>query len=359
MKKNKTLFFFFLILFSIFLGLSLLFFFLFLSKHRLSWSEYWNADGRQPKMTNTLSNLNRNRGIKTKHQEYIFPMQKRINLSVDIEEIRFVEEERDDIQIIYDYRYPSQPEYDIDFHAFVESDTLIMNASTTPKNPSVFSTPDTAGEGAYRGSVSIHLPQGAMLDTLSIRSSLLSIEPRHLYENCHRIFITSTLANIYLEFEKPKQLISIDSDLGNVSLHAKSRVDVLDLFSNLGNADLRFEEDLHTLYLMNRIGNTKVLLEKHLEGGNLQSTSGHLEIFSKHIPKFLFLNSNSGNLKVYLPENSETYAESTNGTVFSEFAVHRSTDKQNSPSNIMLCSESGDIQILLPGAYSDSKKKKP
>ncbi len=341
MKNVKPLFLFFLCLFSGFLVISGILFFTFLRQNDLTWSEYWqNSEiyGSIP-----LPQLKFTKGIRTRHQELTFPAVPKIGITVDIETVSFVEEDRADILVVYDYRHPNSPEYDINFKAFLADDLLQITATTKARQQSSLPIATITSDGIYRGSVTIHLPTGFHLQSLSLATSLLEINQAVLYENSDDYVLSSLMGNIDLVFSTPKRLISLDADLGNVSVTAKAPVKSLDLFSNLGNAYLNFTDSLDTLYVLNTFGNSVILLEKGLSAATAQSNVGDITLFLANLPESLNIYTLTGNITAYLAENSVSVMTSAQGSVSSYFSIPAIENPAFS-----FFSTGGDIRLLAP-----------
>ncbi len=341
MKSNNRLILFFLCFFSSFVVLAFLLFFLFLAQNNLSWSEYWQRTeiyGSIP-----IPKLKITKGIKTLHQELTFPTADIINITVDIEKVSFVEEEREDILVVYDYRHPHSPEYDIDFKAFLSEDLLQIIATTQSSQKKALPIESINPDSIYRGSVTIHVPKGFRFQTLSLTTSLLDIRSDMLYENCDSYILSSLMGNIDLALYAPKNLVSIDADLGNVSVRAKAPIQTFDLFSNLGNSFLNFEKELDTLYVLNDFGSCTVLLEKKLTAATVQSNVGDIRLFFGSLPDALNVYTLTGNLFGYIAENLISTAATEQGTIRSYFRL----DQTENPSYYFM-SSTGDITLLPP-----------
>lgn len=341
MKKTKPVFLFFLSLFSVFLLAACLLFGSFLRQNDLSWSEYWrNSEvyGSIP-----LPKLKFTKGIRTRHQELSFAAVPKIGITVDIETVSFIEEDRSDILVVYDYRHPNSPEYDIDFKAFLTDDLLQIAATTKARRQSSLPIATITSDGIYRGSVTIHVPKGFHFQSLTLTTSLLDINSAVLYENSDNYMLSSLMGNIDLVLSGPKQLVSLDADLGNVSVVAKAPVGSLDLFSNLGNSYLNFTDSLGTLYVVNDFGNNVILLEKGLDAATVQSNVGDILLFLAQLPESLNIYTLTGNITAYLEENSVSAASSAQGVTDSYFPLATAGDPA-----LSFFSAGGNIRLLPP-----------
>lgn len=341
MKNKKTVFLFFLSLFSACLIIACGLFCTFLYQNGLTWSEYWQNS--QVYGSIPLPQIKFTKGIRTRHQELTFAAVPKIGITVDIETVSFVEEDRQDILVVYDYRHPNSPEYDIDFKAFVSDDLLQISATTKARQKSTLPIATITSDGIYRGSVAVHVPTGFHLQSLALTTSLLDINPSLLYENSDNYVLSSLMGNIDLALSAPKQLISLDADLGNVSVVANAPVESLDLFSNLGNSYLNFADSLGTLYIINDFGNSVILLEKDLTAATVQSNVGDISLFLSNLPESLNIYTLTGNISAYLSENSVSSADSAQGSTNSYFPLTTAEDPAFS-----FFSAGGNIRLLPP-----------
>lgn len=341
MKSTKTIFIFFFSVFSACLVLSFVLFFTFLQKNDLTWNEYWKNS--QVYGSIPLPQLKFTKGIRTRHQELTFAAVPKISITVDIETVSFIEENRQDILVVYDYRHPNSPEYNIDFKAFVADDLLQISATTKARQQSSLPIATITSDGIYRGSIAIHVPTGFVLESLTLTTSLLDINSSFLYEHCQNYVLSSLMGNIDLVLSSPKQLLSLDADLGNVSVVANAPVESLDLFSNLGNSYLNFTDSLGTLYVINDFGNSVILLEKSLSAATVQSNVGDISLFLGRLPDSLNIYTLSGNIMAYLAENENSAAKSSQGTTGSYFPLSLAEEPAFS-----FISAGGNIQLLPP-----------
>ena len=341
MKNKKPVFLFFISLFSACLIIASVLFGIFLYQNDLTWAEYW--ENSQVYGSIPLPQLKFTKGIRTRHQELTFAAMPKIGITVDIETVSFVEEERQDILVVYDYRHPNSPEYDIDFKAFASDDLLQITATTKARQQSTLPIATITSDGIYRGSVVIHVPMGFHFQSLTLSTSLLDINPSLLYENSDNYVLSSLMGNIDLVLSAPKQLISLDADLGNVSVVANAPVESLDLFSNLGNSYLNFADSLGTLYVINDFSNNVILLEKDLTAATVQSNVGDISLFLPKLPESLNIYTLTGNISAYLPENSVSSADSAQGITDSYFPLTMAEAPAFS-----FFSAGGNIRLLPP-----------
>ncbi|RRD93572.1 hypothetical protein EII17_12090 [Clostridiales bacterium COT073_COT-073] len=341
MKTNR-LFLFFIAFFCGLILLAFTLFFIFLAKNNLSWNDYWQQSDIYGTSL-TLPKLKFTKGIKTLHREMNFPVSKKLKITVDIENISFVEENREDILVVYDYRHPHAPEYHIDFKAFFIRDEIQIIATTTAKkqNSLPFSAADL--DGIYRGSIEIHLPKDLQLETLALTTSGLNIEQNMLYENADSYILTSSMGNISFVINQPKKLISVETDLGNCSVLTQAPVEIFDLISNLGNAYLDFEQSIDTLYVINSFGNSTVVFNDSLTAGNIQSNVGKVHLFGRKLPDNLNISTLTGDILTYLSQNPSTYLSTVDGTVSSYFELTDQLDPR-----LYITSHAGNIQVLPP-----------
>lgn len=312
---------------------------IFLAQNKLSWSEYWEKSDVYGSIP--LPKLKFTKGIKTLHEEFTFAVSGKLNISVDIETVSFVEEDRDDILVVYDYRHPNTPEYQISFKAFATEDGIRIIASTQSNHSKDTKLPLSVIDDIYRGSVTIHLPRGHHFESVTIASSFANIDQAYLYENSDYYLLNSSMGNIDFTVNKPKKLISVDCDLGNTNITTNSKVDAFDVISSLGNCYLNFKQDVGTIYLLNDFGSNYVMLEQNLEGAIIQTNSGDIQFFlNRSIPASFSASTISGEILAYLPKNEVTSALTVEGKVDSYFEVNQAKHP-----DVILSSHAGNIML--------------
>lgn len=345
---------FFLFFFAGLIVVSFGLFFLFLNQNKLSWSEYWETSYKFGSIS--LPKLKISKGIKTLHKEINLPAMDKLFISADIETISFVESEREDILVVYDYRHPNSPEYSIDFKAFSTKDENRIIASTQSiRNPLTHTMSNL--NDVYRGSVVVHVPKGFHFDTLSITTTFANISPENVYPNADNLFVTSSMGNVTLQIDTPKDLVLIDCDLGNATVSSSAPINTFDVLCNLGNCHLNFKDSLGTLLLVNDFGSNYVHLAKGLENSIIRSNSGSVSLYTSTLPKSCTITTINGDISAHLSKNDNTYASSVDGTVDSAFALN-----EDAESAINLTTHTGNILISLPSEqaleqFKDNFKK--
>lgn len=336
---------FFLFFFAGLIVVSFALFFLFLNQNNLTWSEYWQTSDQFGSIS--LPKLKITKGIKTLHKEINLPALDKLFVSVDIETISFVESDREDILVVYDYRHPNSPEYSIDFKAFSTDEENRIIASTQSTSNSL--SPSLIGNlnDIYRGSVAIHVPKGFRFDTLSITTTFANINPENSYPYANNFFVTSSMGNVTLQIDSPKDLVLVDCDLGNAYITASAPINTFDVLCNLGSCQLNFKDSLRTLYLVNDFGSNSVYLTKELENSIIQSNSGSISLYAETLPKFLNASSINGNILAYLGENNDTDASSVQGIVVSHYPLSDRTE-----ASIQIRTHNGNIELKKPSAES-------
>lgn len=339
MKTNRILLS-FIAFFSTLVILSFALFFTFLHQNNLTWSEYWKNSDIYGSIT--LPKLKFNKGIKTIHEEVNFPLVSKLSITVDIESVSFVEEERDDILVVYDYRHPNASEYDIRFQSFHAEEEIHLIAGTKAKqgNHRIPLLNNDLSD-IYRGSIVVYVPKAYQFQTLSITTSFSNIDRESVYQNADNFVFASSMGNIQFEVNTPKQVVSINTDLGNISIYGNADIHTLDVISNLGNCYLQCDKSLHTLYLLNDFGNSTIVMKDSLFGANIQTNVGNTVIYNQNLPRFLSATSLSGDISAYFPENDSCYIHSVNGRTDSYFSIQDSDRPHFS-----FESHNGDISIL-------------
>ncbi|NDL68074.1 hypothetical protein [Anaerotalea alkaliphila] len=133
-----------------------------------------------------------------------------------------MEEDRNDIRVVYHREYPDTRSYGLAFTSYVEEDTLYVKSSMKVKNLIL--------NRDYHGSLQIHVPAG------------------HSFEN---ITVHSKWGDVDLQLTDPLESLRCYNDMGTLRIHAEGSIGNVRLDSRMGNIEAFFlgpvtEGHMHT-----------------------------------------------------------------------------------------------------------------
>lgn len=250
---------------------------------------------------------------KTIEKTNTFDPAKELFVSSSIEEINFIEEERDTLQIDYYRELPNSKYYSVDYNAAASNDKISVTASMSVRNLTINSD--------YKGSITIHVPTGYTFDKLTIDSGISKLKDSNIYLNTKDMTILSSLGDVKLDITKPLDSLHITSNLGSVDLDISSEIDKVVINCDLGKIDLKIEEPVQTLTLDENMGDIKIIANAAVGFATIHNNMGKLNTeFNASIGGTDFY-SNMGSIDVTLSENQDIsiYAKTSLGKITSEF----------------------------------------
>lgn len=143
-------------------------------------------------------------------EEDAFELVDHIVIDSTIEKIRFVHEDRDDINIIYKRELPDTNDYKITYRVHENNNTLYISAKVI-KNKLL-------ADITYNGLIEIYVPEDYHLESLSIDTDVFSFDDALLPDSIDDIYITGDVGKINLAPSSEIKKFTINTDVLDLTL---------------------------------------------------------------------------------------------------------------------------------------------
>lgn len=288
------------------------------------------------KLNSLLNDLEKSSHFDTKVIEKTskFEPAKELFVSSSIEEIVFIEEDRDNIQIDYYRELPDSKYYTVDYNADSTKEKITVSASMSVKNLAINSD--------YKGSITIHVPKNYIFDKITIDSGISKLKDSNIYLNTKDLTILSSLGDVKLEITKPLETLHITSNLGSVNLDINSTIDKVMINCDLGKIDLTVNDPINILTLEENMGDIKLISNANINFTSIHNNMGRIDSeFNESVGGSDFY-SNIGSIDVTFSKNKDisVFAKTSLGKVSSDFPT---TEKDKT--NYKFESDMGSISI--------------
>ncbi len=295
----------------------------------LDYSDDWDFDGIFSNKKSSEYDTKEISDTKT------FSLQPELYVSSSFEEITFIEENRDDIQVDYYREYPDVDSYRISYDAS-ESNNRITITST-------LSVRDIAVNKPYQGNIEIHIPVNYQFEQITLESAATKIESDNIYTRTKELNITASLGDIDINIDNPLEILNVQCSMGSIDLNVEADIDTLNIECSLGKVDLNLEGEIVIFSIQNDIGDTNVEAEKPIDEGNINSNLGDVTGSFRDNISTLFVECSMGNIDMSFQDNKNmlVYIDTDLGDVSVDEAFNISEE----PSNFIFTSSLGNINI--------------
>lgn len=238
-----------------------------------------------------------------------------IKIKCDLEDIRFIKEDRNDIQVDYYRVVPDSPLYKVDYKVKSSNDTLDINVSTV-MNGFHFNN-------NYEGEITIRVPMDYRCEELHIRSSLGNLSNEDIYEATDSLYVEVDLGNVELDIESPKDVLELKCNLGDLKLNLYGKVNTLKIEANLGSVKLSSSKAIEQLTIDANMGQVIGTFKDYVGYVNAETNMGNLE------------------LTFYENDDSLVYGKSDMGSFHSDLE----TTNNRSKAQIVATANMGKVEI--------------
>jgi len=263
-----------------------------------------------------------------------FNLTKELFISSSIEEIIFIQEDREDIKVDYYRELPDSKYYSVDYKVNESSNRLNISAAMSVKNLTI--------NNDYKGSITVYVPKAYAFDKITLDSSISTLKSENIYPFTRNLTIISSLGDIDIDITESLDSLNITSKLGSIKLDIKGEIDKLYINCDLGKINLTIDEIINDLSIEENLGDIKITSNAFIGTSKIHNNMGKLEgTFAKEI-KSIDFSTNMGSIDITLLDNDDIsiYSETNLGSVDSDFP---STTKELT--DFIFTSNMGKIKI--------------
>lgn len=296
----------------------------------LDYSGDWDFDGIfSNKKTSDFDTM-------TINDSQTFSLQPELYISSSIEEITFVEENRNDIQVNYYREYPDTDAYHITYKADETTSRITVTTTLSIRNIAV--------NKSYDGRIEIRLPKGYEFDEITLESAAAKIESDNVYTKTKELNIIASFGDIDIKIEDTMETLDIQCSMGSVNINVQEDIDTLNLECNLGDIDLRLDGKIANFSLQNDMGDTNIEARRAIGKGNISASLGEVTGSFRNEVSALNVHCDMGSINLSFRDNDDmvVYADTDLGDVSVDGAFTISDD----PSDFSFTSNLGSISIV-------------
>lgn len=293
----------------------------------LDYSDNWEFEG--------ILSGNKASDYSTKEltQSDVFEAKDEIFISSSIEEITFIEENRDDIQVDYYREYPDSDDYRLSYEARETNRRINITATLNIRGLAI--------NKVYDGEIVVRIPKDYRFEKITIDSGAAVIESDNIYTDTDELKVIASFGDMSMTIDHPIETLDIQCSMGSIDLTVKEDVESVDVECNLGEVNLIFNGKVDELEVQNDMGDIYVETNGVVNKGTLNTDLGSVTAKFTDEIKALTVNSDMGSIDLDFYENDDMvlFADTDMGSVDSDFPVDEDA------SDFRITSSMGSINI--------------
>ncbi|WZL81518.1 DUF4097 family beta strand repeat-containing protein [Vallitaleaceae bacterium 9-2] len=201
---------------------------LFSQSTSLRYSDHWDIDF----FPDILSSSHRSDNYETLtlSDQETFDLVDQLFISTSVEDVHFIEEEREDILVEYFREQPDTNRYTTNFNTQLKNNQLSVTTTLSIRN--LVMTQD------YKGTINVHIPKDYHFKEVKLDSDTTRLTNDNIYQNTDKLILITDLGDIDISLTQDIKEVGIFCDLGSISLDSQSQLGFLEVNNNLGDIDL-------------------------------------------------------------------------------------------------------------------------
>ena len=194
----------------------------------INYTDHWDIDF----FPNILSSNHRSDDYKTisLSNTQTFDLPDKIFISAAVEDIQFIEAERDSILVEYYRDQPDTKRYNSNFNTQLKNDQLSITTSLSIRN--LIMTKE------YKGIIKVYVPKGYFFEEVKLEADTIPLTDDNVYYNTNKLILMTDLGDIDLHFPKKMKDVSVFCDIGSISLQSESEIENIIIRNDLGDIHL-------------------------------------------------------------------------------------------------------------------------
>lgn len=242
-----------------------------------------------------------------------FKVSKELFISSSIENIVFLQEDRNDIQVDYYREMPNSTYYNVNYSAKETDDKITVSAAMSVRNLTI--------NHDYKGTITIHVPMEYTFDKLTLDSGISTLKDSNVYLNTKDLTIISSLGDVNLSIAQPLEVLHITSNLGSVKLKIDSDIDKLTVNCDMGKINLTIDAPVNVLTLEENLGDINITSNAPIEFAKVNNNMGKLDGNFNSTVNGIDFYTNMGSIEVTLNQDKEfsVYAKTSLGKISTDY----------------------------------------
>jgi hypothetical protein len=263
-----------------------------------------------------------------------FALVNELFISSSIENITFIEEDRDDIKVDYYRELPNSKFYTVDYDATSTKEKLTITAAVSVKNLTI--------NKDYIGTITIYVPSGYKFNKITLDSGISKLTTENIYTHTDHLTVISSLGDVDLYLSQQLKSLSITSQLGSIKLGIEAPIGELYINCDLGHVNLNIQAPINDVSIKENLGDVLVNSTSSLGFIKIHNNMGKIEAIFLDEVKGTDFSTNMGSIDVAFNKNKDitVYIENNLGSVINDYVV---TEKDKT--SFIFISNMGKISI--------------
>lgn len=268
------------------------------------------------------------------YKEDTFDLQDNIKIITSTEEVLFIEEDRDDIQIIFEREVPDTSRYTVDYKAKSSGDQIVIEVDLR--------TNGYYAEKDYQGLITVYIPENHHFDQVTIKSSIAS-HNMVLPKDVDRVDLSVDFGSIYLIIDEPLQALELSLNAGDLFFEINAPVDKVEASLDTGELNFEVNETVDHLEINNKVGAIVGTLAVSPTLIEVECDLGDVDLEFYEPIEGLNAGVNIGDLQIHVSEDDEGLVYIDKDLV--DFNSSLTTTNKKDTANITLNVDLGDVSI--------------
>jgi len=263
-----------------------------------------------------------------------FDLAEEIFISASIEEVTFIEDDRNDILVEYYRELPNTKNYEVTYKASASDDKLSIFTTLKIKNISI--------DKAYDGTIKIYVPIDYTFEKVTIDSGAAKITSNNIYTNTKSLSTIASFGDIDIEISSPIDEVLISCNFGSVDVQVNDIIKELDVTCDMGKINLTINDKVDILTVNEDLGDVVINATSPLGSVEITNSMGSIKADFLESVKEVVIENNMGDIDAnfYKNDNISIYIDTDLGSIHSDFPTTASKD-----TNYKFSSDMGSIKV--------------
>jgi len=269
----------------------------------------------------------------SKSQSDNYNLTSNLFISTTVEEVTFVEENRNDIMVDYHLEYPDSSLYNHRVSITSKNDQLSI--------VSTFKVGNMAVNQEYNNYITIHVPEGYVFDSITMDSSLTVIDPDNIYTKTNNLYLIANYGDVELTIDYPLENLELTADFGSIDLNINDKIKNLTVTCDMGDINIDSQNTIGTITISNDFGNFDFDFDQPVKAMIVNCDLGSIEGTFRDYVAAVNITANLGSIDIKFHNNDDmlVFVKADLVDVSSDFL------RSNSKTDYVFVSDLGSINL--------------
>ncbi len=199
-----------------------------------------------------------------------FDLKSELFISSSIEEITFIEEDRNDIMIEFYREYPDTSTYNVKYEVTETIDRI--NISSTLSIRGLIINKD------YSGNIKVHIPTDYHFNKVTLDSSATVMNTDNIYTKTDVLTILADFGDIDINIDQPIETVSINCDMGAIKIYTSKAIGNLDISNDIGDLFFNIDAPVNNANFSSNLGQISGEFKDEVGQVNASTDLGNIDI---------------------------------------------------------------------------------